>query len=190
MAFTTPALDHYKDEDRSPLTDGPLDEDQGSWMVSIPLIATVIGNLIAGPMTKAIGRRPSMILACLALLGAWALAFFATSYVVLLTSRIIAGLAWGVANPTAYLLLSELSLVRFRGILGVFNSLMVNFAWLMALVLFSSAKFKTAIPICAIPPAMFLVFGFLVLPESPLWLVERGKEDKAEETLIRLRGEK
>ena len=73
---------------------------------------------------------------------------------------------------------------------GVCNTMVVNLSWLLCLVVFAGLfPFDLSIGICTVPSLLFMVLCFF-LPESPLWYVKKGKLDKAEKTLIWLRGPK
>lgn len=88
-----------------------------------------------------------------------------------------------------YVFLSEISLIRLRGAFGVFNTCTINLATLTSFSLAAIVPFGYFIELSSVPAVLFLALSFFV-PESPLWLVKKGKEDEARKALVILRGAK
>ncbi len=123
--------------------------------MSLPLIAVMLGNLSSGLFTDRLGRKRTLVLSTGLLLAGWAALWpSGSSFGPVLASRVVSGLGTGVANPAAFMMLSELSLAKYRAALGVANSVTINAAWLLALVLFGVMPFKVCLPIAAIPSGM------------------------------------
>ncbi|XP_059083417.1 uncharacterized protein LOC131880741 [Tigriopus californicus] len=187
VAITAPALTHFKDPSTSPL-DPPMTEEQGSWFVSLVLVFIVIGSLTSGYLSERIGRKYTLILAVLTLILGWVTLYIAATLPLVVISRCISGSGFGIAMPSAYMLLSEVSLLRLRGALGVCNILIGNVAFLLSLILAALLPFNWIVPLSAIPCFIFLLLVYF-LPESPLWLVKQNRVKEAETILTWLRGE-
>lgn len=156
--------------------------------VSMVLVFIVIGNLTSGYLSERFGRKNTLIIAVLVLILGWITLFFAVTFILVISSRCISGFGSGMAMPSAYMLLSEVSLLRLRGALGVCNILIVNVAFSTSLILAALLPFIWIIPLSAIPCFVFLLLAFF-MPESPLWLVKRNRLKEAENILTWLRGE-
>ena len=87
----------------------------------------------------------------------------------------------------SYALLSEICLIRLRGHLATLNTFNSNCGWLLGLCLGLAVPVQFYYPALAAPSLLFLVLGWR-LPESPAWLLRRGREREARRTLEWLRG--
>src|SRR5260370_39479904 len=140
------------------------------------------------------GRRKSVIasalLCALSSIGA-ALANTVTLFSV---ARLLGGLAIGLASVLTPVYIAEISPSRNRGtfvslnqlaiVVGILSAYLVN--WQMARLGASSWRWMLAV--AAIPSLAFL-FGLLLIPESPRWLVARGRHDEGERVLYRIFGQ-
>eukprot|EP00095_Tigriopus_kingsejongensis_P011387 maker-scaffold68_size422247-snap-gene-1.14 protein:Tk11387 transcript:maker-scaffold68_size422247-snap-gene-1.14-mRNA-1 annotation:"sugar transporter" len=187
LAITSPALAHYKHPDLTPL-DVPMTEEEGSWFVSIALIFTMAGTLTSGILADRIGRKTTLILSTIILLLGWILMYAFNTFYLVLVSRCVSGIGAGITMPSAYMLLSEIALLRIRGVLGVCNTLIGNVAFLTSLVLAALCPFEWLIPLSSLPCVAFLALAYF-MSESPLWYIKKGRIDEAEKTLIWLRGD-
>jgi len=160
------------------------------WIVSSMMFGAAIGALCAGQLSFYFGRKKALILsAFLFMLGAM-LCVLAQGISVLIIARVLLGLAIGIASFVAPLYISEVADEQHRGSLISIYQLMITIGILLAFV--SDAVFsyygawRWMLGIVAIPGAIFLV-GSLFLPDSPRWLMLRGRHDEALETLVSLR---
>ncbi|MFJ1268924.1 sugar porter family MFS transporter [Legionella lytica] len=152
--------------------------------------AILIGMVLASKAVKHFGRRTLLSFSgCLFFCGALG-AGFADSITVLELSRLILGLAIGVASVMAPLYLAETAPLEKRGAIvaiyqlamtiGIVCSYSVNYllmenqAWR---AMFASSAF----------PALVLGIGILFMPESPRWLCSVGRPDEANKALKTLR---
>lgn len=157
---------------------------------AVPLGA-LVGAVLAGRLTENLGRRRVlMIAAALFTLGALASAT-AASVPMLMASRIVLGLAIGVAAVVAPLYIAETAPLSIRGALVSTYQLAITIgivvSYLTGLLVSGDDAWRIMFALGAIPGLVFLI-GLFFLPESPRWLVLRHREPEAAASLRRLRG--
>lgn len=174
------------------------------WVVSSALLGCLAGALIAGPMSKALGRKVSLILsAILFTLSAWGSglpAFLPQSVPLLVVFRIIGGLGIGVASMNAPMYIAEIAPANRRGVLVSFYQLaiVIGFFVVFLATYFIGSGLSQAENIESgwrimfwselIPCFLFLTLLFIV-PKSPRWLAMKGRNEEALEVLIKIHGE-
>lgn len=151
------------------------------------LIGATIGAFVGGPVSDGIGRKITILgLAGLFLSGA-AGCTLAPSYKVLIVFRFVLGLAVGGASVTVPVYLAEIAPMESRGSIVGRNDLMivigVSLAFLFNAIIGNLWGTDTGVwrymLALAILPAMVLLIGMLSMPESPRWLVSRGRGEEA-----------
>ena len=160
--------------------------------VASALIGTIIGSIAIGRPADVLGRRGA-----LALLGAvylvtsfgcalawdwWAFVFF----------RFIGGLAVGGASVVSPLYIAEISPARCRGrlvaitqfnvVLGILLAYMSNYV--IGCLHLGENEWRWMFGVMAAPSAVFFFLIFFT-PQSPRWLVARGRVEEAREVLVR-----
>jgi SP family general alpha glucoside:H+ symporter-like MFS transporter len=133
------------------------------------------------------------ILVCLTLVAAWTAIFFtAQSVVSLLIAEILCGIPWGVFQTLTITYASEVCPVALRGYLTTY----VNFCWglgqivgigVIKAMLSRNDEWAYRIPYSLQwmwPLPLFV--GIYMAPESPWWLVRKGRIEDAKRALLRL----
>lgn len=161
---------------------------QGFMAAAVPLGA-VAGAVVAALWSDRFGRRLVLLL-CAALFGVGAFASaLATSIGTLALARLLLGLAIGASALAAPQFLAELAPPRVRGALVSAFQLMITIgilsSYLSNLVLEPLGDWRLMLGLGAVPAAIAL-FGIVWAPESPRWLVLKGREHEATEVLSRL----
>jgi SP family xylose:H+ symportor-like MFS transporter len=162
--------------------------------VSSALIGTMVGSLLVGRPSDWWGRRPVLaMLAVLFVVSAVGCAF-AWNWYALLFFRWLGGVAVGGASVVCPVYITEIAPARRRGILVavsqlniVLGILLAYFSnYLVARVLGADHPntWRWMLGIMTVPAAAFLLTT-LMIPESPRWLVKRGRRDQAEAVLTR-----
>uniref|UniRef100_A0A2N9HLD8 Major facilitator superfamily (MFS) profile domain-containing protein n=1 Tax=Fagus sylvatica TaxID=28930 RepID=A0A2N9HLD8_FAGSY len=133
-------------------------------------IAGLVASLFASSVTRAFGRKPSILVGAAAFLVGSALGGAAMNVSMLIFGRIFLGIGIGFANQSVPLYLSEMAPPNYRGATNIGFELCVGIA--MAAV-----------------PASILTLGALFLPETPNSLIQNNKDhEKAKLMLQRVRG--
>ena len=158
-------------------------------IVSSLVIGAVAGAALSGWTSDRFGRRVTKIgSGTVYALGALASAAAQTT-VQLVAVRFVLGMAVGAASFVSVEYISELVPPRFRGGLTSFNQLMVVTGIFMAYVvnwlLSGGGHWRWMLGLAAIPGAG-LAIGMVFMPESPRWLVQKGRRDHARDVLVRL----
>ena len=165
------------------------------FVVSIALIGSALGAWFAGRLADRFGRQPVMLMAAALFMAAAIGQAFPISVYDLVFWRFVGGAGIGVASVMAPMYISEIapapmrgrmsSLQQFAIVIGIFatglaNYLILNAAggnaqndWLLGLPAWQWMFLSMVIPA--------LVYGLLALrlPESPRYLVQRGKDEQA-----------
>src|ERR671917_1430870 len=159
-------------------------------IVSTLLVGAVVGAISGGPFSDRFGRRPAVLLAAIIFgLGALAVAF-APSVAFIVVGRFLLGLGVGLASMIVPLYIAEIAPADRRGALVSLNQLMITIGILLSYivgVIFTPIEGWRYMFGVALIPALVLGIGMFSLPESPRWLFEQGRSDKAREVLARSR---
>ncbi|WP_349897630.1 sugar porter family MFS transporter [Parafrigoribacterium soli] len=162
------------------------------WIVSVLLLGAIVGAIASGYLADRMSRKWTKVMSgCIYVIGALGCAF-AVSIPMLIFFRFLLGLSVGTASFVAPLYISEVSPPRVRGGLVSFNQLAITSGILLAYLVnfaFSSVPdgWRWMLGVGAIPGAALAV-GMLMVPHTPRWLLEHGREDEARTVLQKLRG--
>ncbi|KAL6806210.1 sugar transporter domain-containing protein [Trichoderma sp. SZMC 28012] len=155
-------------------------------------VGEIIGLFINGFVSERFGYRKT-VMGCLVLVAAFTAIFFtAPNIQTLLVAEILCGIPWGIFQTITVTYASEVCPVALRGYLTTY----VNFCWGLGQeigigVIFAMLKrndqWAYRIPYglqWMWPLPLFIAIYFA--PESPWWLVRRGKAEEAKRALLRL----
>ncbi|KAL4782691.1 general substrate transporter [Aspergillus varians] len=161
---------------------------------SLPLVGSIVGGVAASPMNNYFGRKWPLIFAYVLSIGGGFLQLFASNLAQFVIGRFINSIAIGIANATAPLYLSEIVPASMRGRSVTSINILSLLAGVISTVIVDATKNipgreQYMIPLaiqCALPAVILLVT--LPLPESPQWLISKGRHDEASHNLRKLRG--
>ncbi len=170
-------------------------------VVAVTLLGAAVGALGAGWIADRIGRPRTMLTAGVVFFVAAIGCGLAQGVVDLAVWRLVTGIAVGFATVLGPLYISEIAPAHVRGrlasmqqmaiVLGIFVALLSDsgIAWVLG---GADAELFLGLPawrwmfIAGVVPALIYLVLALVVPESPRFLVARGRVEAARRVLIRL----
>jgi sugar porter (SP) family MFS transporter len=159
-------------------------------VVSGVLLGATIGAIVGGKAADFFGRR-KVLLVTAVIFGIGALASaMAPSSAILIVSRVVLGLAIGLASTNVPVYLSEVAPSHARGWVVSLFQLAVTVGIVVAYLTdyaFASIEGWRWMLGLAVVPALVFGAGMFFLPETPRWLIRRGQHDVAHGVLIRIR---
>ncbi|XP_066336002.1 polyol transporter 5-like [Miscanthus floridulus] len=169
------------------LTDGEVEVLSGS--MNVFMLASI---LAAGWVADQLGRRRTLVLAN-AFLMAGALAMsLGTSFGALMAARFVTSVGSGFARVVAPVYNAEISPASTRGVLSSMLDMFINVGILLSYVsnyAFSGLPvhlgWRVMFGVGVIPPVFIAAGVLLIMPESPRWLVIRGRHSDARAVLLR-----
>ena len=178
------------------------------WANSCALLGCLLGSMFAGAAGDRMGRKKLLILSAALFAASSVLTGWAQTFAAFVMWRIAGGIAIGIASNISPLYIAEVSPAAWRGRLVTMNQMTIVIGILAAQIV----NWTIAVPVpegstaetirlswngqvgwrwmftaVAVPSLIFFV-GALFVPESPRWLVSRGKRDLAKDTLARIGG--
>ncbi|KAJ0248512.1 Sugar transport protein 8 [Hirschfeldia incana] len=156
-------------------------------------LAALVASFFASVTCSKLGRKPTMQLASVFFLIGVGLASGAANMFMLIMGRILLGFGVGFGNQAVPLFLSEIAPAKLRGGLNIVFQLMITIGILIASVVnyFTSSihpyGWRLALGGAGVP-AVFLLFGSLLICETPTSLIERNKYEEGKATLKKIRG--
>jgi major inositol transporter-like SP family MFS transporter len=151
------------------------------------LFGAAAGAVGGGRLSDTWGRRKTIILLAVLFLAGALSCVFAPNFEVMVIGRVILGLAVGGASSVVPVYLAELAPYEIRGSLAGRNELMIVIGQLAAFVVNAiigsvwgefSGVWRIMLAVAAVP-AVALFVGMLGMPESPRWLISRGRNQDA-----------
>ncbi|MEV0703578.1 MFS transporter [Saccharopolyspora sp. NPDC050389] len=156
------------------------------------LIGIFLGAFLGGWLTDIFGRHLLFTIDLIAIIVCSVAQFFVTDAFWLIVIRLLIGVAVGADYPIATSLLAEFSPRKYRGpLLGAF----VTMWFVGAAVAYVVGEFLLAYDdgwrwmlASAALPGLIIVLSRIGTPESPRWLLKKGREDEANAVLVKVFG--
>jgi sugar porter (SP) family MFS transporter len=159
-------------------------------VVSAVTLGALVGALASSGLTERFSRRALIVVSAVVFIIGAILAAAAPTLFVLVVARFVIGLGIGVASTIVPLYIAEIVPVRSRGSMVALFQLAITAGILLAYLInaaFADDGEWRAVFALACAPATLLLFGMLLLPESPRWLVARGRVEDAHHVLDEVR---
>lgn len=144
-----------------------------------------VGNILSGFCVETMGRKGSMFIVNILPTIGWLLLATANTKVMAFASFILLGIGIGLCNSITYI--SEICEPSVRGVLSAGAGISGTAGIFMVFLLGSVIPWRHVAFICAAIPISNMLIAFFV-PETPIYLLSKKKEAKAEKSLQWLRG--
>ena len=175
-----------------------LDDISKGWYVGCALIGSIIGVACAGMLSDFLGRKKTMLIAAICFTVSAIGCCVCAGFNDLVAYRIIGGLGIGIISVVSPIYISEISPARIRGTMvslyqlavtmGLLLAYLINFAILSGSdasfaspffrKIFSSEMWRGMLGSETVVALAFFIIIFFI-PESPRWLVVKGRDEKA-----------
>ena len=182
---------------------------QIGWAMSSALIGALFGAMFAGALSDKFGRKPLLAIAALLFVATSLGTGLAHGFAFFVVNRLLGGVAIGVASNLSPLYIAEIAPASMRGRLVSLNQLTIALGvvaaqianWFiaqptpagvsMAQIAWDSWNVQTAwrwmFGVTAMPALIFFL-GMFFVPESPRWLIKKGKAASARRILEKIGG--
>jgi sugar porter (SP) family MFS transporter len=174
------------------------------WATSSALLGCVIGAALAGMISDRIGRKKTLLLAAICFLVSAIGSALPRDLTEFIIYRILGGIGVGAASMTSPMYIAEISPARIRGRMVSLNQLAIVSGMLVVyFVNLLIENYGSNVDVNwnleygwrwmfgseTVPALLLFVLMFLV-PESPRWLVKKGRVDEARGILAKIDGSK
>ncbi|TKA82733.1 hypothetical protein B0A55_01267 [Friedmanniomyces simplex] len=155
-------------------------------------VGEMIGLMLNGWVSERFGYRYTVIGCLMCIVGFTAIFFTAQNVQALLAAEILCGIPWGVFQTLTITYASEVCPVALRGYLTTYVNACWGLGQLIGIGVIRSMVNRTDEWAYRIPYALqwmwppFLIVGIFFAPESPWWLVRKGRLAEAKTSLLRL----
>lgn len=183
-----------------------LNKIQLGWAVSSLTLTSTLAMMVSGPLSDKYGRKRMLKIAAVLYTISAIGSAFATSFWFLVVARMIGGFGVGASLILAPMYIAEISPPAIRGRMVSFNQLNIvigisvaffsnylvlqlgglDAAWAQSLK-FAEYNWRWMLGLETLPAAFYFVALFVV-PESPRWLVMKGREQEGLEVLSKANG--
>ena len=160
-----------------------LSDEIEALLTGMVFLGQIIGMLTLCPLADIYGRRISILLGWFLIVVFGIVSCLSTDIVMLIITRMFVGVGIGASQSVAYDLFAETVPTQYRNrivyislftvvgseyVIGVGSGSLAQLGW------------RWLAFFCALPVLCLGIVGIFYLPESPRWLINRGRVDEAE----------
>ena len=161
-------------------------ESDVSWYASIIMLGAAFGGIPCWLWLDRFGRKFGLLLTSLPLTAGWICIITANHSAMLHVGRLLTGIAFGIVSPNVSIYISEISKANIRGRLCTLNSVSKMLGMLIAYSLGTVVSWRWLAVSGQAITLIALIFS-LYIPETPHFLIMRGKHNEAKAAMMWLR---
>ncbi|XP_039278504.1 facilitated trehalose transporter Tret1-2 homolog isoform X2 [Nilaparvata lugens] len=167
-----------------------VSKEEASWIASLAAITVPIGCLVSGPILDRWGRKMGILLVNLPFFVGWLLVAVQPNIYRIYLGRALTGFGTGLASTPATIYFAEVATSSLRGFLISGTSIAISTGVLAVYILgyILQENWKGIAFFCALFPVVAALLVAVMVPESPTWLLSKGRQDEACLSLKLLRG--
>lgn len=163
-------------------------------VVATSLIGATIITTFSGPVADMVGRRPMLIASSILYFLGGLIMLWSPNVYVLLLARLVDGFGVGLAVTLVPVYISETAPPEIRGLLNTLPQftgswgMCMSYTMIFVMTLKADPSWRIMLGVLFAPSLVYLVLTVFFLPESPRWLVSKGRMKEARVVLEMLRG--
>lgn len=163
-------------------------------IIATSLIGAALITTCSGALVSWWGRVPMLILSSVFYVLGGLLMLWSPNIYVLLFARLVEGFGVGLALTLVPLYISEMTPPEMRGLLNTLpqfigsSGMFISYCMVLGMSKMESPSWRLMLGVLSIPSAIYLILIICFLPESPRWLVSKGRMNEAKEVLQILSG--
>ena len=163
-------------------------------IVAMSLIGATVITTCSGAMSDWLGRRPMLIISSVLYFISSLVMLWSPNVYVLLLARLLDGFGIGLAVTLVPLYISETAPPEIRGLLNTLPQftgsagMFFSYCMVFGMSLTNKPSWRLMLGVLSIPSLVYFALTVLFLPESPRWLVSKGRMLEAKKVLQSLRG--
>lgn len=158
------------------------------WFGSLMTIGALFGGPLGGWCIEKLGRRTTMKLTSIPFFLGWLSILTANGLQGLFIGRFLCGFASGLVTVCVPVYIAEISTTSLRGTLGAGIQLSITIGILTAYAAGLSFSWSD-MAVLGMIPAILTLFTLFFIPETPRWLLMKGRKKEAVAALRQLRHE-
>lgn len=163
-------------------------------VVAMSLIGATVITTFSGAVSDWLGRRPMLIVSSMFYFVSGLVMLWSPNVYVLLVARLLDGFGIGLAVTVVPVYISETAPADIRGSLNTLpqftgsGGMFLSYCMVFGMSLMSSPSWRVMLGVLSIPSLLYFALAVFYLPESPRWLVSKGRMREAKQVLQKLRG--
>lgn len=177
-AYASPAIPNLN-RHRNPFH---VTREQQSWFVSIAFVTAIPGAFLTGIFIDKLGRKLGLMFAAIPFVTGWVLISGAYSPYMLYIARLISGFSAALILSVVSVYVAEIAPAHIRGLLMSLHEVFVNLGILAIYTFGAYVRWNWLAIVCVVPPVL-LSSLMVPMPESPRWLVMKGRIEEAKEVV-------
>ncbi|XP_013200176.2 carcinine transporter [Amyelois transitella] len=152
---------------------------------AIFFIGSIVGGLIIGWVSDRFGRLPALVISNVIGCIAGVLSTYARDFIEFSVCRFFTGMSYDNCMIMAYLIVLEYVAPKYRSLFSnlsfalFYSVACTTMPWIMLI----SGHWKTISLVTSLPLALAVLSPFFI-PESPRWLLSKGRTDQAIEKIL------
>lgn len=160
---------------------------EASWFGSIAFICQPLGSILSGIVLEPLGRKCSLLIVNFPHIVGWLTFYYATTIRTVFIANVILGLGVGFMEAPIITYVGEICEPSLRGILISYSGLFFSFGMVITTGIGNLTDWQTTALISTLVP-IITILAITQVPETPYWLLSRGRYSDAEKSLCWLRG--
>ncbi|KAK9051875.1 hypothetical protein SSX86_028503 [Deinandra increscens subsp. villosa] len=163
-------------------------------IVAISLFGATLVTTCSGGVADWLGRRPMLIISSVLYFVSGLVMLWAPNVYILLLGRLLDGFGIGLAVTLVPVYISETAPPEIRGSLNTLpqftgsGGMFLSYCMVFGMSLMEAPNWRLMLGVLSIPSLIYFFLTVFFLPESPRWLVSKGRMQEAKKVLQRLRG--
>jgi len=163
-------------------------------IVAMALVGATVVTTCSGAISDWLGRRPMMIISSICYFIGGLMMLWSPNVHILLLARLLDGFGVGLSVTLVPLYISETAPTETRGLLNTLPQfigsagMFVAYCMVFGMSLRNTPSWRLMLGILVVPSVVYFALTVFFLPESPRWLVSKGRMKEAKRVLQQLRG--
>ncbi|PBC27748.1 facilitated trehalose transporter Tret1 [Apis cerana] len=179
MAYSAILIPHLEDQD----AELHATQEQTSWIASVVVVCTPLGAVLGGFLMETVGRLRTLQYGAIPFVASWILIALSTNIPMVLVGRLLAGLATAMATSPAIVYITEVARPELRGSMISFGPTLASFGMVLSYLKGAYIDWRIVAWLSIVYAVVPVILVQFFVPESPVWLVSKGRLDDAKKSL-------